>query len=95
MAGARCARLRVLGVTVVGTEKRCSVRHRSGRALVFRGSKRRVRKLRMRGNGSADVGWVIVWIVLLAALLLPRLIRSQLNASEQQGNGVTHIEASR
>jgi hypothetical protein len=66
------------------------MRNRRGPDRVFRGSKRRVRKLRMRGNASAELGWVILWILLIAALLLPRLIRSPSHALER--HVVEHTE---
>jgi hypothetical protein len=56
-------------------EETCGMRDRRGPDFAFRGSKRRVRKLVMRGNASAELGWVILWVALIAALLLPRLIR--------------------
>jgi len=44
----------------------------------------------MRGNASAELGWVILWILLIAALLLPRLIRSPSHALER--HVVEHTE---
>jgi hypothetical protein len=42
----------------------------------------------MRGNGSAELGWAIVVIAVIAALLLPRLIRNGSNPHEHHANVV-------
>jgi hypothetical protein len=46
-------------------------------------------------HGSAELTWAIVGLALIAALLLPRLIRNQLSAPEPQRNVFAHVAPAR
>jgi hypothetical protein len=49
--------------------------------IVFRGSRRRLRQIRFRGNWSAEMSWLAIWIVVVLCLILPWLVRSADRAS--------------
>jgi hypothetical protein len=50
---------------------------RGGRraAKVYRGSRRRVKQLKFRGNGSAELWLFVGWVVFLLLVVLPWMIR--------------------
>jgi hypothetical protein len=45
--------------------------------LTFRGSRRRLRQIRFRGNWSREMSFLIIAIVLVLLFLVPWLIRHQ------------------
>jgi hypothetical protein len=45
-------------------------------AKTYRGSKRRVRRIRMRGNGSWEMWIFVVWVAFLLFVVVPWMIRN-------------------
>jgi len=45
---------------------------------VFRGSRRRLRRIRLRGNASPALFWFIVWAAVVLVILAVRLLRSRI-----------------
>jgi hypothetical protein len=45
-------------------------------AKTYRGSKRRVRRIRMRGNGSWEMWMFVVWVAFLLFVVVPWMIRN-------------------
>ena len=43
--------------------------------IVFRGSRRRLRQIRFRGNWFAEMSWLTFWIMIVLCLMIPWLIR--------------------
>lgn len=39
--------------------------------IVFRGSRRRLRQIRLRDNWSAEMSWLAIWIVIILCLIIP------------------------
>jgi len=57
------------------------VRMESSRASrppkLYRGSRRRVRRARLRGNGSGELWLIVAWVVFLLLIVIPWMIRHQ------------------
>jgi hypothetical protein len=53
------------------TDSRVSARP----ARVFRGSNKRVRRIRMRGNDSRQLWLLILWVAFLLLVVIPWMIR--------------------
>jgi hypothetical protein len=41
----------------------------------YRGSRRRVRRVRLRGNGSLELWMLIAWVTFLLLVVVPWMIR--------------------
>jgi hypothetical protein len=41
----------------------------------YRGSRRRIRRVRLRGNGSLELWLLIVWVMFLLLVVVPWMIR--------------------
>ena len=41
---------------------------------LFRGSRRRVRRIRMRGNGSPAFWWFVIWTAVALLVIVPKLL---------------------
>jgi hypothetical protein len=44
-------------------------------AKSYRGSRRRLRELKLRGNGSAELWLILAWVAFVLLVILPRVIR--------------------
>jgi hypothetical protein len=44
-------------------------------AKIYRGSRRRLRQIRFRGNGSAELWLFVGWVAFLLFVVLPWMIR--------------------
>jgi hypothetical protein len=49
--------------------------------IIFRGSRRRLRRIQFRDNWSAEMSWLAIWIVIVLGLTIPWLVRSIDSAS--------------
>jgi hypothetical protein len=59
--------------------------HGTRRAMVYRGSRARLRRIRLRGNGSPQLLWFVVMVIVLALLLIARLTRSRDGSETRPG----------
>jgi hypothetical protein len=41
----------------------------------YRGSRRRIERIKWRGNGSLEIGFFVAWVVFLVLVVLPWMIR--------------------
>jgi hypothetical protein len=44
-------------------------------ARIYRGSRRRLRQIRVRGNGSAGLWMFVAWVAFLLLVVVPWMIR--------------------
>jgi hypothetical protein len=44
-------------------------------AKVFRGSRKRIRAIRWRGNGSPGLWLMLIWVLFLLFILVPWMVR--------------------
>ena len=65
-------------------------------AKVFRGSRRRVRAIRVRGNGSPALWCFLLWIAVVLLVIVPRVLESppgdQLSSSVSRDR-TAHVSA--
>ena len=59
----------------VGTNTECGKHDGQRAAKTYRGSRRRLRQLKPRGNGSAELWLLIGWVAFLLLVVLPWVIR--------------------
>jgi hypothetical protein len=50
--------------------------HGTRPAMVYRGSRARLRRIRLRGNGSLPLVWIALTIIVVSLILIARLARS-------------------
>jgi hypothetical protein len=47
----------------------------AGARRTFRGSSKRIRRIKIRGNGSWGMWFLLAWVIFLLAVVIPWMIR--------------------